>query len=168
MGSYILNFTVYTMAMCGLIVFALFVYKKFATGGIASRKSNFLEVEDSLSLAPRKILYVVRAGNEKFLIASDTDKTSLISKLNSSDTQDTFENQLQRTQIKEQILSPRANEVSYVSQIATNSYTETTNKTSTNNFKGIDDLPQILGSGKQTTRKKSEDVIKNMISRVKE
>ena len=81
MGSYILNFTVYTMAMCGLISFALFVYKKFATNGFINKNSQFLNVEETLSLAPRKTLYVIRAGQERFLIASDAEKTTLISKL---------------------------------------------------------------------------------------
>lgn len=86
MGGYILHFSVYTMAMIGLIFFALFVYKKFAMGNCFSKKSGFLGVEESFSLAPRKTLYVVKAGNEKFLIASDVDKTTLISKLGENET----------------------------------------------------------------------------------
>lgn len=81
MGGYLVNFSVYTMAMIGLIFFALMVYKKFAQGSISGKKSEFLNVEETLSLSPRKTLYVVRAGGEKFLIAGDVDKTSLISKL---------------------------------------------------------------------------------------
>lgn len=81
MGGYIIHFSVYTMAMVGLIFFALFVYKKFAIGACFSKKNGFLGVEESFNLAPRKTLYVVKAGNEKFLIASDVDKTTLISKL---------------------------------------------------------------------------------------
>lgn len=81
MGGYLVNFAVYTMAMIGLIFFALMLYKKFAIGGDCSKKSGFLGVEDSISIAPRKNLYVVRAGNERFLIAGDIDKTTLISKL---------------------------------------------------------------------------------------
>ena len=38
-----------------------------------------------MSLGPRKTLYVVSTGSEKFLIAGDIDRTSLISKLNSTD-----------------------------------------------------------------------------------
>ena len=86
MGSYIMNFAVYTMAMCGLIFFALFVYKKFATGSFTSKNSQFLNVEDTLSIGPRKVLYVIRAGREKFLVASDADKTTLISKLENNET----------------------------------------------------------------------------------
>lgn len=81
MGGYVVNFAVYTMAMIGLIFFALMIYKKFSIGGVSGRKSEFLGVEESMSIGPRKTLYVVRAGNERFLIAGDVDKTTLISKL---------------------------------------------------------------------------------------
>lgn len=81
MGGYLVNFAVYTMAMIGLIFFALMLYKKFAMGADFGKKSGFLSIEESLSVSPRKNLYVVRAGKEKFLIAGDADKTTLISKL---------------------------------------------------------------------------------------
>ena len=87
MGGYVANFTVYTMAMIGLICFALFVYKKFSTYGMFGKKSEFLGVEDTISLAPRKNLYVVRAGQERFLVASDVDRTSLIAKLDDNSRQ---------------------------------------------------------------------------------
>ena len=69
MGGYLVNFTVYTMAMLGLISFAVFVFKKFTDGTMRSNKSKFLDVEETMSLSPRKTLHVIRAGNEKFLIA---------------------------------------------------------------------------------------------------
>lgn len=81
MGSYIANFTVYTMAMLGLIFFALFVYKKFMNGGFCNNSSKILNIEETMNINPRKSLLVVRAGNEKFLVASDVDRTTLISKL---------------------------------------------------------------------------------------
>ena len=81
MGAYFANFIVYTIAMVGLIFLALFVYKKFAINTQVSSKTNFLKIEDALNLAPRKQLFVVRAGNEKFLIASDSDRTTLLSRL---------------------------------------------------------------------------------------
>ncbi len=83
MGGYLANFTVYTMAMTGLICFAVFVYKKIMDGSLKSNNSKFLSVEETMSLNPRKTLHVVRAGNERFLIASDVDRTTLLSKLNS-------------------------------------------------------------------------------------
>ena len=39
-----------------------------------------------MSLAPRKTLYIVSTGQEKFLIAGDVDKTTLISKLETHET----------------------------------------------------------------------------------
>lgn len=81
MGSYIANFTVYTMAMLGLIFFAIFVYKKFMDGGLGTKNSKFLNIEETMNINPRKSLLVVRAGNERFLIASDVDRTTLLSKL---------------------------------------------------------------------------------------
>ncbi len=86
MGGYVVNFTVYTLAMLGLIFFAVFIYKKVTDGSIGRNNSQFLSVEQSLNLNPRKTLHVVRAGNEKFLIASDVDRTTLISKLNDNST----------------------------------------------------------------------------------
>lgn len=81
MGSYIANFTVYTMAMLGLIFFAIFVYKKFMEGGLSSKNSKYLSIEETMPINPRKSLLIVRAGNERFLIASDMDRTTLLSKL---------------------------------------------------------------------------------------
>ena len=65
MGSYLANFTVYAMAMTGLIFFAVFIYKKVMNGGFRSNKSNFLNIEETMSINPRKSLLVVRAGEEK-------------------------------------------------------------------------------------------------------
>lgn len=79
MSTYLLNFIVYTTAMIGVIFVAVFVYKKFSYNSVS--KSQFLNVEDCISLAPRKNLYVVRAGKERFLVASDAERTTLISKL---------------------------------------------------------------------------------------
>jgi flagellar biogenesis protein FliO len=91
--GYLTNFIVYTLAMVGVIVIALLVFKN-ATGTPTKGGSKFLKVHDSLSLGPRKTLYIVSAGDEKFLIAGDVDKTSLISKLNtkSEDTTKIMEN----------------------------------------------------------------------------
>ena len=88
MGGYIVNFTVYTMAMIGLICFAVFVYKKITDGAMRSNNTKFLNIEETMSLNPRKTLHVVRAGNEKFLIAADVDRTTLISKLEWNKTPD--------------------------------------------------------------------------------
>lgn len=85
MAHYILSFTVYTLAMSGLIFFALFVYKKVVQGNIGTKNSKMLSVEETMSISPRKTLMIVKAGDERFLIASDIDKTTLISKLNNNE-----------------------------------------------------------------------------------
>ena len=78
--GYITNFIVYTLAMVGVIVVALLVFKN-ATSVNVGKTSKFLKVLDTISLGQRKTLYVVSAGNEKFLIAGDVNSTCLISKL---------------------------------------------------------------------------------------
>ncbi len=80
MTGYLINFMVYTMAMVGVIMIALFVFKTFSFGGFAKKSSN-LSIKDSMKLSPRKTLYVIEASGEKFLIAADMDRTALISKL---------------------------------------------------------------------------------------
>lgn len=81
MTSYIIAFVVYTTAMIGAIFLALYVYKKFALNKNFSSQSKFLAVEDCINLGVRKQLYVVRAGSEKFLIASDPERTAFLAKL---------------------------------------------------------------------------------------
>lgn len=81
MGHYIIQFSIYTMAMIGLIFFALFVYKKFAISTLSLKRKGILNIEDALGLSPRKTLYIIKAGKEKFLIAADLERTTLISKL---------------------------------------------------------------------------------------
>lgn len=80
--GYLTNFIVYALAMVGVIILALFVFK-YSTGVKVhnNEKNRGLKVIDTLSLTPRKTLYIVETGNEKFLIAGDTERTTLISKL---------------------------------------------------------------------------------------
>lgn len=82
--GYLANFMVYTLAMVGVIVVALLVFKNATAGGCV-KKSKYLKIVDTMSLAPRKTLYIVSAGSEKFLIAGDADKTTLISKLETNE-----------------------------------------------------------------------------------
>lgn len=82
--GYLANFMVYTLAMVGVIVVALLVFKGATSTGGGRRGSKYLSIIDTMSLGPRKTLYIVSAGSEKFLIAGDVDKTTLISKLDIS------------------------------------------------------------------------------------
>ena len=92
--GYLTNFIVYTLAMVGVIMLAIIVFKMTTT---PSKKGNskFLNIQETLSLSPRKTLYVISAGDEKFLIAGDADRTTLISKL---ENKENFEIKKQETQ----------------------------------------------------------------------
>ena len=81
MNGYILNFLVYTMAMIGIMFLAVVVYKKTYSFGKPSNNKNDMKIEESLALSPKKTLYVVNVKNEKFLIASDSERTSFLAKL---------------------------------------------------------------------------------------
>jgi len=87
MTGYLASFSIYTMAMVGLIFVALFAFKTFSNKCF-SKKSSMLNVEDSMSLSPRKTLYVINAQNERYLIAADVDRTSLIARLDSKSDKD--------------------------------------------------------------------------------
>ena len=80
--GYLANFLVYTFAMVGLMMIALFIFKK-STGAIKGGCGKYLKVVDTMSIGPRKTLYIVSTGAERFLIAGDVDRTTLISKLDS-------------------------------------------------------------------------------------
>ncbi len=80
MGGYLMSFVLYTTAMIGVIFLALFVFKTFSNKCF-NKKSSMLNIEDTMSLSPRKTLYVIKAQNERYLIAADVDRTTLIAKL---------------------------------------------------------------------------------------
>ena len=66
MTGYIVNFGVYTMAMIGIIVIAMLVYKKSSEFGTTNK--NSLKIDDKIALNARKSLYVVNANGERFLV----------------------------------------------------------------------------------------------------
>ena len=78
--GYITNFIVYTLAMVGVIVVALLVFKNATSVG-GGKHSKYLKIIDSISLGQRKNLYIVSTGKEEFLIAGDVNNTCLISKI---------------------------------------------------------------------------------------
>lgn len=156
MSGYLVNFAVYTMAMLGLIFFALMIYQKVSqNGGFGLKRSAFLEVEETLSMGARKTLYVVRAGNERFLLASDMEKTSFIAKLDENSTfnieeedesyslDDLYDTERPVTPIKQ---APRITPKSEPKQ-------------------SIDELPVIVDFSK---KKQGNKVIKNMLHKINE
>jgi flagellar biogenesis protein FliO len=78
--GYITNFIVYTLAMVGVIVVALIVFKNATSIG-SCKGSKYLKIIDSISLGQRKNLFIVSTGKEQFLIAGDVNNTCLISKI---------------------------------------------------------------------------------------
>jgi len=80
MSGYLINFSIYTTAMVGVLFLALFTFKKFSNSCF-SKKSSLLNIEDTMRLSARKSLYIIKAKNERFLIAADLERTSLIAKL---------------------------------------------------------------------------------------
>ena len=79
--GYLSNFIVYFCAMIGIIILALWIYQKFNINAAGIKSNHSLKIEDTLGLSARKTLYVIRSGNERFLIAADMERTALISKL---------------------------------------------------------------------------------------
>lgn len=80
--GYFTNFIVYAFAMSGVLLTAVFIYKKCYTMTPAKDENKFLKVKDRICIAPRKNLYIIQAGNEHFLIAGDAERTTMLSKLN--------------------------------------------------------------------------------------
>ena len=144
--GYMLNFIVYTTAMVGIIFLAVFIYKKFSY--CSGTKSKFLNIEDCISIGPRKELFVVKAGNERFLVASDVGRTSLISKLN--------ENSNIQENIKEIVAEQHETKSILRSQ---------TNQNGLNNS-SVDDLPEIVSFPKRAQKRQPKKVFKNIINNI--
>lgn len=83
MNAYITHFAIYTLAMTGFIVMALYVYKKSLCAVQNNKNKDFLAVENCLKLSATKTVYVIKAGKEKFLIAGDSANTTMLAKLES-------------------------------------------------------------------------------------
>ena len=86
MNGYLINFIIYTLAMIGIMLVAVVIYKKIYSFAKPNNSKNGMTIEETLNLSPRKTLYVVNVKNEKFLIASDTDRTSFLAKLENDST----------------------------------------------------------------------------------
>ena len=81
MTSYVINFSVYTLAMIGFIGLAFFIIKKLSFETTMKGKNRLIKVEETLNLNPKKSLSVINVDGEMFLIACDIDTTVCLSKL---------------------------------------------------------------------------------------
>lgn len=85
MQGYMVHFLAYSMAMVGFFGICIFIYKKLCIQGLTGKRTDFLTIENGLRLNARKQLLVIKAGNERFLVASDYDRTTMLAKLNSEE-----------------------------------------------------------------------------------
>ena len=84
MTQYLFKFIFYTSGVIGILLIGYVVAKNFLSGAfVMSNKKGNLEIEESLAISPRKSLHIVRAFDEKFLVASDATSTTLLARLNS-------------------------------------------------------------------------------------
>lgn len=156
MGGYVLNFAVYTLAMLGLIFFALMIYQKVSqNGGLGLKKSNFLEIEETMPIGARKSLYVVRAGNERFLVASDIDKTSCIAKL------DGYQNEEPENNEQDEV-SRSLDELYGIERAVPRKLAQHKKPA-----QSIDELPVIVDfQEKKTNNNNNKKVIRNMLNKM--
>jgi flagellar biogenesis protein FliO len=86
LGHYIFNFLFTTLGVI-ILLYAVYIYirQNPNLGGLGSHptlgKGPGLAVETVLNLEPRKRLYVVRYGSQRFLLSTTMDKTELLSTL---------------------------------------------------------------------------------------
>ena len=83
---YAIKFMVYTFGVIGLLLVAYIIAKRCMGLDINTRKKGNLYIEETLTISPRKTLYILKAYDERFLIASDANNTSFLAKLNSDET----------------------------------------------------------------------------------
>ena len=81
MTGYLTGFLVYMLAMLGVIFIALVIVKKSITFSSVKQKNSFLKIESRLNIEPRKNLYVIKAGNERFLVSSGIEGCQFMTKI---------------------------------------------------------------------------------------
>ncbi len=81
MKIYFMQFLAYTMAMVGFLTVCVYTYRKFCIKSFSNSNNNKLCIENGIRINARKQILVIKVGNERFLIASDTDRTTMLAKL---------------------------------------------------------------------------------------
>lgn len=80
MMTYFTAFIFYTLAMVGVLLLGFVIYKKTMINNGTTNK-GMIKILDSIAIAPKKTLMVVKIKNERFLIASGAEHTTFLSKL---------------------------------------------------------------------------------------
>ncbi len=86
MINYIAAFIFYTLAMIGIMLVGLIIYKKTFIMNKSENK-GMIKILDSYPIGAKKTLFVVKIKNEKFLIASGAEHTTFLSKLENDNVQ---------------------------------------------------------------------------------
>ena len=108
MTHYLIKFIFYTAGVIGFLLIAYIVAKNSLSGSnVFKKKTGNLEIEETLAISPRKTLHIVKAFDEKFLIASDQNSTTLLAKLNAEgeiteETKQEFSEYLEEKPMKQQ------------------------------------------------------------------
>lgn len=86
MSHYLIKIIFYTGGVIGFLLIAYIVakYCLMNTGSFRKKTGN-LDIEESLAISPKKTLHIIKAFDERFLIASDANSTTLLAKLNSDE-----------------------------------------------------------------------------------
>ncbi len=93
MTQYLIKFIFYTSGVIGLLLIAYIFMKNYMmTSGNFNKKKGNLNILESLPISPKKTLHIVKAYDEKFLIAADAGTTTLIAKLDADDAVEVEEN----------------------------------------------------------------------------
>lgn len=80
MITYIVAFIFYTLAMIGVLLGGFVIYKKAILPMQNQRQGN-MKVIDSLAIAPKKNLLIVKVEDRRFLIASGAEHTTFLADL---------------------------------------------------------------------------------------
>ena len=86
MINYIAAFIFYTLAMIGIMLVGLIIYKKTFIMNKSENK-GMIKILDSYPIGTKKTLLVVKIKNERFLIASGAEHTTFLSKLENDNVQ---------------------------------------------------------------------------------
>lgn len=84
MTDFIVGFTVYTFGIIGVLLLGYILTKHIMNNvGIKGNSLNreFLKVEQGIALEARKFVYIVKAGKQKFLVATTPENVSFLAEL---------------------------------------------------------------------------------------
>jgi flagellar biogenesis protein FliO len=102
MTQFVIGFVVYTLGTIGLLLIGYIGTRYFLNqmnGPKGNKDRSFLSVEQSIGIEPRKIVHVLKAGNQRFLIATTPENVSCLGELAKDNVQnyETRTNEIQNT-----------------------------------------------------------------------